>query len=38
MTFSGCSSDHKDTNYYDEYVAILHVFNKIEGGMTESKY
>ena len=38
MTFSVCGSYHKDTNYYDEYIAIQHVFNKIESGMTEFKY
>ena len=37
MTFSGCGSCHKDTCYYDEYIAIQHVFKKLEGGMTAFK-
>ena len=38
MTFSGCGSYHKDTYYYDEYIAIQYVFNKLAGGMTAFKY
>ena len=38
MTFSGCTSYHKDAYDYDEYIAIQYVLNKFEGGMTALKY
>ena len=37
MTFSGCGSYHKDTCYYDEYIAIQNVLDKLEGRMTAFK-
>ena len=36
--FSRCSSYRKDTCYYDEYIAILYVSNKLEGRMTAFKH
>ena len=30
MIFSGCGSHRKDTCYYDEYIAIQYVLNKLE--------
>ena len=38
MKFSGCGSYRKDTCYYDEYIAIQCVLNKLEGRMTAFKY
>ena len=34
MTFSWCDSYCKGTCDYDEYIAIQHVLNKLEGIMT----
>ena len=34
MTFSRCSSYRKDTWYYDEYIGVQYVLNKLEGTMT----
>ena len=31
MAFSRCGSYRKGTCYYDEYIAIQYVFNKLEG-------
>ena len=31
MTFSRCNSYQKGTYYYDEYIAIQYVFDKLEG-------
>ena len=38
MTFSGCVSYRQDTCYYDEYIAIQYVLDKLEGRMTAFKY
>ena len=38
MTFSRYSSYCKDTCYYDEYIALQYVLNKLEGRMTAFKY
>ena len=38
MKFSRCYSYRKDTCYYDEYIAMQYVSNKLEGRMTASKY
>ena len=38
VTFSRCGSYRKDTCYYDEYIAIQYVLNKLEGRMTAYKY
>ena len=38
MTFSGCSSHRKGTCYFDEYIAIQYVLNKLEARMTAFKY
>ena len=38
MPFSRCDSYRKDTCYYDEYIAIQYVLNKLEDRMTAFKY
>ena len=38
MTFSRCGSHLKDICYYDEYIAIQYVLNKLEGRMTALEY
>ena len=38
MTFSGCSSYHKDTFDHDQYIAIQYVFNKLEGKIIAFRY
>ena len=38
MTFSGRGSYHQDTDYYDEYIAIQCVLNKLEGRITAFGY
>ena len=38
MTFSRCGSYRKDNYYYDEYIAIRYVLNKLEGRMTAFKH
>ena len=38
MKFSRCGSYRIDTCYYDEYIAIQYVLNKLEGKMTAFKY
>ena len=37
MTFSGCGSYRKDTCYYDKYVVIQYVLDKLESRMTPLK-
>ena len=38
MNFSRCCSYRKDTCYYDEYIFIQYVSNKLKGKMTAFKY
>ena len=38
MTFSRSGSYRKDTCYYDEYISIQYVLNKLEGTMTAFRY
>ena len=38
MAFSRCGSYREDTYYYDEYIAIQYVLNKLEGRMTAFEY
>ena len=34
MAFSRCGSYHKNTCYYDEYIAIQDELNKLKGRLT----
>ena len=38
MTFSRFSSYRKGTCYYDEYIAIQYMLNKLKGSITAFKY
>ena len=38
MKFSRCGFYRQDTCYYDEYIAIQYVLNKVEGRVTAFKY